>query len=250
MSAPGATFGDAIRCEHEGQTFEGRIAAPDGDGPFPTVLMFPGGAGPGMTFYSYARELVAAGYLVVTVDMYGADADISRPESAGQYFMALLKAPERLRDRCVAWLEHVRALPRVDGARIAAIGYCFGGKCVLELARSGAELVMVTSFHGLLTTHAPAQAGHVRPQIAIWSAGRDPYAPTPQLDDLRGELDAAGAQYQMTLFSHAQHSFTDPDHEGAAEGIAFDPLASAVAWAGTLAALAENLGPKPSKEVN
>lgn len=247
MSESSPVFGDPVRCEHGGDTFEGRIARPEGDGPFPTVLMFPGGAGPGKTFYKYARELVSAGYLVVTVDMYGLNADISTPENAGQYFVALLEAPGRLRERCVAWLDAVRAIPQVDAARMAAIGYCFGGKCVLELARSGADLAMVTSFHGLLTTHAPAQAGTVKPQIAIWSAGRDPYAPLPHLDELRAELDAAEARYQVTLFSHAQHSFTDPDHEGAAEGIAFDPLASAVAWAGTLAALRQNLLPEDQK---
>jgi dienelactone hydrolase len=237
-----SVFGEAFRCEHGTKTLEGRIAAPEGDGPFPAVLMFPGGAGPGKTFNGYAHDLVAAGFFVMTVDIYGAGADLSTDESVRQHFAALMESPELLRDRCVFWLEQLRALSEVDASRIAAIGYCLGGKCVLELARSGSDLVMVTSLHGLLTTHAPAEHGKVKPHISIWSAGCDPYAPLPHLDALRAELDAAEARYQLTLFSDAQHSFTDREHENAGQGIAFDPLASAVAWAGTIAALRHNLG--------
>ncbi|PEQ10391.1 dienelactone hydrolase [Novosphingobium sp. PC22D] len=231
-----------VRCTHDGVALEGRIYSPGGAGPAPAVMLFPGGAGPGKTFYEYAKALTDLGYLAITVDMYGAEADLSTPENAGAHFIALLEAPERLRARCLVWLDAVRALPAVDPARIAALGYCFGGKCVLELARSGADLAFVTSFHGLLDTHAPAQAGAVKAEIAVWAAGRDPFVPRAQLDDLRGELDAAGAKYQLTVFSDAQHSFTDPDHEGIMEGIAFDPMASAVAWAGTLALLDGKIG--------
>jgi dienelactone hydrolase len=113
---------------------------------------------------------------------------------------------------------------------------------VLELARSGAPLKAAVSFHGLLKTHAPAEPGIVATPVQVWTGGRDPYAPLADLEALRAEFDAAGVDYQATLFAHAQHSFTDPDHDGLLEGIAYDRVAHRVAWAGTLALLDTTFG--------
>lgn len=236
MSAP-----EPLSCTHRDVTMEAIVISSAQTPMRGTVLMFPGATGPGESFRKAMHELADLGYLTIGIDMYGIGADISTPEAAGGYFAALMAEPELLRERVVAWFETVRALPGIDPDRLAAIGYCFGGKCVLELARSGAQIACVTSYHGLLTTHAPARPGEVQAEIAVWSGGRDPYAPAADLDALRAELDAAQASYQITLFSRAQHSFTDPDHDGFAEGIAYDPLAHRVAWNGTLAMLAEAL---------
>ncbi|MCJ2187841.1 dienelactone hydrolase family protein [Novosphingobium beihaiensis] len=233
---------EPLLCMHRDIALKGILARPERDDVRGTVLMFPGATGPGPSFLKAMRELTGHGYLAIGIDMYGAGADISTPQAAGQHFAALMAAPELLRERAVAWFETVRGLPGTDPHRIAAIGYCFGGKCVLELARSGAAIACVTSCHGLLTTHAPARPHVVQAQIAVWSGARDPYAPAADLDALRAELDDAQACYQITLFSHAQHAFTDPDHDGFAEGIAYDPLAHRVAWAGTLALLAQTIG--------
>lgn len=233
---------EPVRCVHRDVTLEGFAVQPGKGETRGTVLMFPGATGPGDSFRKAMRELAAAGYLVVGIDMYGVDADLSTAASAGRYFVALLGEPELLRERVVAWFDTVCAMPGVDRERIAAIGYCFGGKCVLELARSAAPVAAVVSYHGLLTTHAPALPGTVRAEIAVWTGGRDPYAPVADLDALRAELDAAQASYQITLFSRAQHSFTDPDHDGFADGIAYDRTAHRIAWAGTLAMLDETIG--------
>lgn len=233
---------EAVSCTHGDVTMQGTLLHPPGPGPAPTVMMFPGATGPGDSFRAAMRELAAIGYRVVGIDMYGRDADLSTPQTAGQYFAALMAQPEYLRDRVLAWFEAVRDLPGTTPERIAAVGYCFGGKCVLELARSGAPLAAAISFHGLLTTHAPARPGEVRAEIAVWTGGRDPYAPVADLDALRAELDSAGARYQCTLFSQVRHSFMDPDHDGIAEGIAYDPGAHRIAWAGTLALLAHSMG--------
>ena len=238
-----------VECIHGATRLRGELLRPVGEGTLPAVLMFPGATGPGKSFHEAMRELAHAGYLVVGIDMYGVEADISSSAAAGVHFTRLLEAPQILRDRTVRWLETVRALPEVDSARIAALGYCFGGRCVLELARSGADLQAVVSYHGLLTTHSPARQGTVRAKIAVWSGGKDPYAPVADLDSLRDELDIAGADYQITLFGKAQHSFTDPDHHGIAEGIAYDPLAHRIAWAGTLALLEETIGKPVACEV-
>lgn len=234
-----------LDCIHGDVRLRGELLHPAGEETRAAVLMFPGATGPGESFRKTMRELAEAGYLVVGVDMYGVDADISTPQAAGAHYAELLEAPVTLRERTVRWFETVRALPGVDPERIAAIGYCFGGRCVLELARSGADLQVVVSYHGLLTTHDPARPGQVPARISVWSGGRDPYVPVADLESLRGELDAAGADYQITLFAKSRHSFMDPDHDGFAEGIAYDPVAHRIAWAGTLALLEETIG-RPS----
>lgn len=237
---------ESIVCDHDGCTLAGLQAQPtpsgDGSSTSGTVMMFPGATGPGESFRAAMLELASEGYRVIAADMYGRDADLSTPESAGAHFTDLLATPERLRERVLAWFERVSALPGADAERIAAIGYCFGGKCVLELARSGARLSSVTSFHGLLTTHAPARPGEVRTQVNVWTGGRDPYAPLADFDALREEFSAAGADLQATVFTQAQHSFTDPDHHGFADGIAYDAMAHAIAWEGTKTRLRLSIG--------
>lgn len=245
MSAPAAGAGFVpLDCVHGNVRLGGQLLRPAGDATRAAVLMFPGATGPGDSFRKAMRDLADAGYVVAGIDMYGADADISTPEAAGKHYMALLGNPATLRERAVHWLETVRALPGVDSGRIAAIGYCFGGRCVLELARSGADLQAVISYHGLLATHAPARPGKVRARIAVWSGGQDPYVSVAELDALRSELDNARANYQITLFSAAQHAFMDSDHDGLADGIAYDPVAHRIAWMGTLALLDEIIGEK------
>jgi dienelactone hydrolase len=138
----------------------------------------------------------------------------------------------------VAWFEAVRTRPDVDPARIAAIGYCFGGHCVLELARSGADVRAVCSYHGILTTHAPAQPGAVKAHVAAFCGAKDPYAPMADITALRKELEAAGASWQLGVYGDAEHGFTDPDAARLNRpGIAYDAYAYKASWAATLAIL-------------
>ncbi|WP_395331458.1 dienelactone hydrolase family protein [Novosphingobium sp. BL-8H] len=232
---------ESLECEHGGVRLRGLVARPEGTPSGAAVLMFPGATGPSDSFHAAMREVAAGGRLVIAPDMYGADADISSNQAAGTHFAALMANPPLLRERVLVWFETLRALPGVDPDRIAAIGYCFGGKCVLELARSGAAVRSVTSFHGLLGTHDPAVAGRVLARIAVWTGGEDPYAPPADVEALRAELDAAGADYQLTLFAKAAHAFTDPDHDGIAPGIAYDRTAHRIAWKGTIALLEETI---------
>jgi dienelactone hydrolase len=231
-----------IAFEHMGATLAGQLATPAvSGGPLPLVMVFPSALGLGKHALGAAQRLAGQGYLGLGIDMYG-DGLYSGYEpsaaGAGAQFDALLKAPQLLRDRAVAWLEQARQLPGVDPARIAAIGYCFGGYCVLELARTGADLAAVVSYHGLLTTHGPAAPGTIRPEVAAYCGDSDPFAPVDTIDGLRRELQAAGARHQVTVFGGVEHSFTDPD-AGLLNrpGIAYDALADRVSWAGTLGLL-------------
>ena len=103
-----------------------------------------------------ARRLAGLGYVVVASDMYGGGVHHTDPEASGRSMMEVFSEPERLRARAVAWYEEVKNRSDVDPQRVAAIGFCFGGMCVLELARSGADVKAVISFHGLLSTSRPA----------------------------------------------------------------------------------------------
>jgi len=233
----------AMDLHHEGADLVGQFALPLSAGPQPAVLIFPNALGLGPHVRERAAVLADAGYVALAVDMYGDGALYSAAEDAGAAFTSLVDNPRLLRARANAWLDALKARPEVDAGRVAAIGYCFGGLCVLELARSGADAKVVVSYHGTLTTSEPAQPGAVKARVAVYTGGKDPYAPLADVDALRDELTAAGAVFDITLFSEAQHSFTDPDAAAIGwPGIAYDEIADRLSWAGTLALLKAVLG--------
>jgi dienelactone hydrolase len=228
-----------IICEHDGDMLKGKLAIPAGEGPFPAVLVMHSALGLRHIVGDVAARLAGLGYLAVATDMYGEAADISAPEKAGEHYMALLQAPERLRARTAAWYDLVAARADVDAGRIAAIGYCFGGKCVMELARSGRDVKAAVSYHGLLTTHASAKPGDIKGHVAAYCGADDPFGPHEETDAFRLEMIAAGARWQITEFGQVAHGFTDPAAEGGMPGIQYDALADKASWAGTLTLLEE-----------
>ena len=234
-----------IRCDHDGVALEALCAGPQNEGPHPAVLVMHSALGIGTKVREVVSELAGLGYYAIGTDMYGPEVQNSGADGDEQYeiykaaYLDILSEPQKVRARSLAWFESARALPNVDGARIAAIGYCFGGKCVLELARAGADVKAVVSYHGTLTTHAPATSGAVKGEVAVYCGAKDPYAPQSDVDRLREELAAAEAPHQIMVFSEAEHSFTDPEPavQSGLPGISYHAIADAVSWAGTLALL-------------
>lgn len=233
-----------MECMHEGARLLGVAAIPAGEGPFPAVLVMHSAVGLSDFYKVKAPKLAELGYLAVATDMYGADVDISSEAAYAPVYMNLLEHPELLRERIVAWFDAVSARPDVDPARVAAIGYCFGGKCVLELARSGADVKAVVSYHGILPTHAPAQPGTVKGHVAAYCGRNDPYAPLEDITALRKELESAGITYSLMVYGDVEHGFTDP-HAAAHDrpGISYNAIAEKTSWAGTLSLLEEVLRP-------
>jgi dienelactone hydrolase len=223
-----------VVCQHDGVTLRGLAAIPAGQGPFPAVLVMHSALGLKHMVSEVAQKLASLGYLGVATDMYGEGANISAPEKAGAYYGALLAEPERLRARTALWFDTIAARADVDAARIAAIGYCFGGKCVMELARSGRDVKAAVSYHGLLTTHAPAGPGDIKGHVAAWCGAIDPFGPPEETAAFRQEMIAADASWQISEFGNVAHGFTDPKAEGGMPGIAYDALADKVSWAGTV----------------
>lgn len=231
-----------ITLAHDGAILKGQLARPEAaPGLLPVVLVFPSALGLGSHALAAVERLAQAGWLALGVDLYGDGLYSGYGEDAGEagaQFQRYLDTPGAVRDRALAWFDHAAALPGADPARIAAIGYCFGGYCVLELARAGADLKAAVSYHGLLTTALPAQPGAIPGEVAAYCGGGDPYAPPEAIEALRSELTAADARHQITVFSGVEHSFTDPEAgKMGRPGIAYDLMADRVSWAGTLALL-------------
>jgi dienelactone hydrolase len=228
----------AIKCEHDGDILSGELYLPQGDRQDNAlVLVMHTALDLGAHVREVARKLTDLGYAALVTGMFGGDFG-GDPAKTGALFAGFAEKPERLRARVVAWLNQARTLPEIDSQRIAAIGYCFGGQCVLELARSGTDIKAAVSFHGLLKTHAAAQAGAIRAMVQVWTGGRDPYAPTADVDAFRAEMEVAGAEHQIMLMTFAEHGFTDKDAGALGRpGISYDALADAVSWAGTVALL-------------
>jgi dienelactone hydrolase len=226
-----------VTLDHAGVTLTGELYAPPGASGLPIVLVMHTALGLGGHVRAVCERLVALGYAALATDMFGQDFG-GDPAKAGPFFAELVREPERIRSRARAWFDLATGLPEADPGRIAAIGYCFGGQCVLELARSGAGLRAAVGFHGLLKTHAPAEPGAVQGEVAVWCGGQDPYAPVADIEALRAELAAAGASNQITVFANVEHGFTDRVSAALNRpGIAYDALADAVSWAGTVALL-------------
>jgi dienelactone hydrolase len=230
-----------VTCQHGGATLQGQIAFPTTPGPHPAVMVMHNAHGLGPQVRASARRLAQDGYLALATDMYGGGIFHENPAAAGDSLGPLWKNPQLLRSRVVAWYEWLKARPEVATERIAAIGYCFGGQCVLELARSGADVKAVVSFHGILTTSMPARPGGIRAQVAVYTGAEDPYAPRKHVDDFQDEMQAAGARWQIMSFGRCCHAFTDADIRANLPGLAYDPIADKVSWAGTLALLQEVL---------
>jgi dienelactone hydrolase len=158
-----------------------------------------------------ARMLAEMGYTALAVDMYGDGKTANHPDDAGRFAGEVMKNKALGEARFNAAVEFVKKQRSVDPARIAAIGYCFGGGVVLHMARQGADLKGVISFHGSLATDAPAQAGAVKAKLLVFTGAADVMVPPEQSGAFVTEMQKAGAALRFVSFTGVQHSFTNPD---------------------------------------
>jgi dienelactone hydrolase len=235
---------EPVEFEHDGTRLRGYAARPDAAGPVPAVLVMHSALGIAHGVNEpIARKFADQGYLAVCTDMYGAHLEGASIEDAGAAFGENQAAPDRQRARTVAWFDEIARRSDVDGARIAAVGFCYGGTTVLELARSGAALAAAVSYHGILTTHAPAEPGTIPGHVVAYCGAGDPYAPLADVDGLRDELQRSGVKYQITIFGTAGHGFTDPESALLhLDGVRYDELANDLSWNGTLVLLQHVFG--------
>ena len=158
-----------------------------------------------------ARMLAELGYTALAVDMYGEGKQAMHPDDAGKFSSELREKMDVARARFLAAMNVLKKSPTVDQNRIAAIGYCFGGGVVLQVARDGVDLRGVVSFHGSLATNHPAKAGSVKARILVAHGADDQFVTNEQVEAFKKEMKDAGADMRFIAYPGAKHSFTNPD---------------------------------------
>lgn len=161
-----------------------------------------------------ARMLAELGYTALAVDMYGGGKKADHPDDARKFASEVKQNFSLAKTRFLAALALLQQHPTVDPKRIAAIGYCFGGGIVLEMARAGVDLGGVVSFHGSLSTANPAKAGVVKAKVLVLNGADDPFVKAEDIARFKQEMDAAGISYRLVNYPGAKHAFTNPDADG------------------------------------
>ena len=181
--------------------------------------------------------LAEVGYLAFLADLYGRQpADRADAFALGT---ALREDVSVYRARIKAAVDALAALPEAQGLPLAAIGYCMGGQAVLEAARMNLPLALAASFHGLLTTAAPATEP-IRPRILVCHGDADPMVPREQVSAFQAEMDAAGANWHLQVYSGVKHGFSDPEADGhGLPALGYDASADRQSWAALLGLLGE-----------
>lgn len=203
---------DIVEYQQGDTVLEGYLAYDDSfKGLRPGVLVVHDWTGVGPYVKARAKQLASLGYIAFAPDIYGKGVRPTDPKEASQIAGIYKKDRIVLRQRVNAGLAVLQNNPQVDSKRIGAIGYCFGGTTVLELARSGADLAAVVSFHGNLDTPLPEDAKNIRGKVLVLHGGDDPFVPPSEVSAFENEMRSAGVDWQLVTYGGAVHSFTNPD---------------------------------------
>jgi dienelactone hydrolase len=231
-----------VAYEHDGITFEGYLALGSGDArPRPAVMIAHTWQGRGEFVCDKARILAGQGYAGFAIDLYGNGTVGNSPEESASLMQPLLDDRSILHGRLLAALAALQGVDEVDANRIAAMGYCFGGLCVLDLARLDAPVQGVASLHGLL--HPPRAPGATRigPRVLVLHGNDDPMAPIEDVIALQRELTTAGADWQLHTYGNTMHSFTNPNANDRTRGTVYDASADRRSWTSLINFLGEVL---------
>ncbi len=202
------------------------------DGPRPGVLVVHEWTGLNDYAKMRCRKLAELGYVAFAVDMYGKGIRPKNTEEAAQQAGIYRSDRQLMRRRVNAGLDVLKNNELCDPQRVAAIGYCFGGGTVLELARSGADINGVVSFHGNLDTPDPNDAKNIKCKILVCHGADDPHVPWDQVRAFIDEMRAAKVDYQFIAYSGAVHSFTNPNSgDDPSRGVAYNAEADRRSWA-------------------
>ncbi len=200
---------ERVAYEKNGTKMEGYLAwDTSAKKPRPGVVVYPEWFGIGPFSEEKAVELAKMGYVAFAADVYGVDV---RPKDMKEAAAAATKYKSDrplLRERAQAALDALLSRKEVNKDKIAAIGFCFGGTAALELARSGADLDALVSFHGGLST--PMKGSKFAPKILVLHGGNDPYVPEKEVQEFQTEMRDSGADWQFISYGNTVHSFTNP----------------------------------------
>ncbi len=216
-----------------GKTYEGCVSRPvKVDGKTPGILVAHDWTGYGPFPKARAEQLAREGYIALALDMYGQGIHASSPDEAKRLSGEFYKDSSLFRVRAQAAYDELLKQSGVDPARIGAIGFCFGGATVLELARSGANVAGVVTFHGSLSTDKPARPGDIKArEILVLHGGRDPMVKPADVAGFMDEMNHAEVPFRLVAYPNAVHAFTNPEAgNDPGKGVAYNAPAAEAAY--------------------
>ncbi|KWX57408.1 dienelactone hydrolase family protein [Mycobacterium sp. NAZ190054] len=228
-----------LRHTIDGKHFDAVLVRDDSAAAAPTVLVFHGMEGRSDAQLDIATRLAARGYQAIAVDLFGEDVSAGGMEATSAAMTGFLGDRQALARRLGTVFETLVSTPAVDADRVAAIGFCFGGLCVLDLARAGHPLVAVASFHGLLTPPAPPGPHPVTAKVIVFHGWDDPFATPEDVVALGREFSGRGIDWQLHAYGDTMHAFMAPFADDPTRGVLFSESASRRAWASLELFLAE-----------
>jgi len=211
----------------DGNTFEGFLAWDDSAaGPRPGVVISHAWGGSGAFERERAKDIAKLGYVGFALDLYGKGIRGSNPDENAKLMQPFLADRPLLQKRMQLAVATARAQREVDAAKVAAMGYCFGGLCALDLARTSSDVRGVASFHGLFVPPGNTEGNKITAKIIAFHGWDDPLAPPEQVLNLATEMSAAGADWQLHAFGGTLHAFTNPEAKDPAHGFSYNEAAT------------------------
>lgn len=231
-TAQAAVVTKTIEYRDGNTVMEGFVAYDDAlAGRRPGILVVHDWMGFGAFSNNKAVELARLGYTAMAVDIYGKDVRPKNTDQAGQLIGIYKSDRPLLRRRILAAFETIKSEPSVDSSKIAVMGFCFGGTTALELARSGAAIKGVVSFHGGLNTPTPADAKNIKARILALHGADDPFVPVDEVAGFEKEMNDAHIDWQLVKYSGAVHAFTNPAAgNDNSKGAAYNEKADRRSW--------------------
>lgn len=222
---------DTIKHEHRGQPLHGMLAVDEAaPKPLPAVIISHAWRGRSQFEIDKAKKLAELGYVGFAADLYGEAKLGNSTEENAALMQPFLDDRELLQSRLASVLDTVKGIDGVDADRVAAIGFCFGGLCVLDLARTGSDVRGVVSFHGLLGAPGNTAGNKIKSKVLVLHGNDDPMVPVDQVVALEKELTEAGADWQIHTYGNTMHAFTNPDANDPKMGTVYEAKADKRSW--------------------
>jgi len=221
----------SVEYTHNGIILEGMLAYDDSSkGPRPGILISHAWGGRGEFECNKARALAELGYAGFALDLYGKGVLGTNPEENTRLMTPFLEDRSLLQSRLTLALETMQSQNEVDSSQCAAIGFCFGGLSVLDLARIGTDIKGVISFHGLFNPPGNTDGIQIKARVLALHGNEDPMVPVDAVTALENELTSAGADWQIHVYGNTMHAFTNPEANAPEMGLMYNETADRRSW--------------------
>lgn len=236
FSAHAAVKTEEIKYKIGGDEFTGYLAYDDAvKGKRPGVIVVHEWWGHNPYARKRAEMLAGLGYTAFALDMYGTGKLAAHPKDATAFMGSVMNNFDVAKARFEKAVDVLKGQPTIDPTKIAAIGYCMGGAIVLNMARSGADLKGVASFHGTLGPVVKVEPGKVKAKIRVFNGGADPFVPAESVTAFEAEMKSVGADFKVKNYEGVKHSFTSPGADKFGKEfklpLAYDKVADEDSWA-------------------